>query len=264
MSGKAFVKGLRTSDPVTLQVLTPDLLRKPIHKLSAQCLCDLLALSELEDLPVQLGRDLKAFQDEMVREFNDLPKGQVLGDFLKELAEVEPDNVPSCLRVAIGARSEAAQGHPVSAAPFNELITGFESAQPESLHPGSQMTKVKVHQYETPNSHKAPSERTPRKAAAKSDKPAAAKKPRAASASKLSTKNTRDPERAVWIREYVMERLGAYGPNGLKQSVLVAGCQRLSPWDDLSPSEVMSVLKALKNDGRLKLSVGRWAKPSRW
>ncbi|MCP4809808.1 MAG: hypothetical protein GY913_25320 [Proteobacteria bacterium] len=263
MSGKAFVKGLRTSDSVTLQVLTPDLLRKPIHKLQAQCLCDLMALSELEDLPVQLSRDLVEFQHEMVREFNDLPTGQVLGEFLQELTDVDADNVPACLRAAITARSDDAMSSPKSAGHYGTLVAGFEGKAPETLHPASQMSTVKVQKHETPNSHKHPDERTPRKKAAAKDADDKPKKKKLPSP-RLPAKAMRDPERGVWIREYVVERLSNYGTNGLKQNVLVAGCQRLSPYSDLSPSEVIAVLKTLKNEGKVKLSVGRWARPSRW
>ena len=262
MSGKAYVKGRRPSDPLTLQVLTPDLLRKPIHKLQAQCLCDLLALSELEDLPVQLRRDLGAFQDEMVREFNDLPRGRVLGEFLEELNAVAADNIPGCLRQAVVARSEEALQNPASAGHFNALIEAFEAQAPETLHPASQMTTVKVQKHETPNSHRHPDERTPRRRATTTTSSGETK--RGPSKPRVPAKTQRDPDRAVWIREYVIERLSNYGTNGLKQNVLVAGCQRLSPYNDLSPSEVISVLKILKNEGKVKLSVGRWARPSRW
>jgi len=256
------ITGLRTSDVTTLSVLTQDLVRKPLNALDPHCMCDLLALSEVDSLPGQMRRDLEGFQAQMVREFNDLPEGPVLAEYLVELAVVPADKIPACVRQAVADRAEAALKNARTEPAMTAILAHFEQAEPEVVDPSDKAQKVKVHQFDVPDSHKHPDERKRRKKGSAPTRDRSA--PRAPSRPKAPTRATRDPERAVWLRQQVLQRLGGYGSNGLKQAVLVAGCQRQAPWDDVSPSEVMSVLKTLKADGLIKLSVGRWAKVSRW
>lgn len=93
MSSRAdrdMVHGLRTSDVATLMVLTQDVLRKPLIRIHPACLCDLLALSELDELPRSLQRDLGRWRDQMFRELRDLPVGEPVQELLLELAELSP------------------------------------------------------------------------------------------------------------------------------------------------------------------------------
>lgn len=257
------ISGLRTSDVTTLAVLTQDLVRKQLNALEPICLCDLLALSEVESLPLQMKRDLEGFQAQMIREFNDLPEGAVLADFLVELTELPAAKVPLCLRVAVVGRSEAALNHPKTSGPLTRLVEAFEAEEPELVDPSDKSQKVKVHQFDVPDSHKHPDERKKRRSGAAGALPTRDRSPRA-SKPKLPAKATRDPERGIWLRQQVLQRLGSYGSNGLKEAVLVAGCQRQAPWNDISKAEVTSVLRTLERDGTVKLSVGRWAMMGRW
>ncbi|MDP6934365.1 MAG: hypothetical protein QGG40_15675, partial [Myxococcota bacterium] len=58
------VEGLRSADPGSLSVLTQDVLRLPIAQIELVTVADLLALSELDDLPGELSRGLAAFREQ--------------------------------------------------------------------------------------------------------------------------------------------------------------------------------------------------------
>ena len=157
-------------------------------------------------------------------------------------------------------RSEGALKHIRSAPAMVTVLDCFDSAEPELVDPATKSQTVKVHQFDVPDSHKHPDERKRKR---RGSAPTQDGTPRA-SRPKLPTKSARDPERAVWLRQQVIQRLSSYGSSGLKQAVLVAGCQRQAPWDDVSPSEVLRVLRGLKDENKVKLSVGRWAMVARW
>lgn len=263
---RADMEGLRSSDPLTLSVLCQDLLRRPLIQLTPRTLCDLLALSEVPDLPKQLRRDLEAFRLQMLREFSDLPEGLVLGEFLEELRELPPEKIPDCFRVAIVDRAEVAAKHPASAPHIEALLSDFEANEAEFLDPAGKAQKVKVHQFDVPDSHKAPDERARKRRSASSPRRPAGMTggggPKKESykgnpTTKLPMRSTKDPERAVWIRRDLTEKLGAY-PNGLKTGVLVAGARHRAPWDDVAPDEIMAVLRAMAREGKARTASGRW------
>jgi hypothetical protein len=263
---RADMEGLRSSDPVTLSVLCQDLLRRPLIQLTPRTLCDLLALSEIEDLPKQLRRDLFVFREQMVREFNDMPEGLVIGEYLEELTEMDPGQIPDCLRVAVIERGEAAARHPASAPHIEALLTSFEEHEAEFLDPGGKAQKVKVHQFDVPDSHKAPDERSKKKRTRSpraeseeegGDTPARKSSYKGNPTTKLPMRSSKDPERALWIRMDINERLGNHS-KGLKQAVLLAGARHRCPWDDLAGEEVLAVLRAMAREGKVKNSAGRW------
>ena len=93
------VKGLRGADVATLRVLTQDILALPLNQLDASTLCDLVALSELDEgLPTDLSAELTGFREQRFREVADLPDGPVLAEFAKQLASVEVAHIPLALR----------------------------------------------------------------------------------------------------------------------------------------------------------------------
>ena len=91
------VGGLRRSEPTTLAVLTQDVLRLPVTQIEPGTLLDLLALSEATDqLSSALGKELLGFQDRIKREILDLPDGEALAEFTRELAEQGAERAPAC------------------------------------------------------------------------------------------------------------------------------------------------------------------------
>ncbi len=233
---RAYVEGLRRADPITLAVLTQDLIRKPLVKLDPRAICDLLALSESEAISGELARDLRKFKDQMLREVSDLPDGLRLGDFLAELIEVGAGRVPASLRTAALERSLTDET-PETVGHRARLVEAFEAQEPDSVtvtqEPEVEVTKTR------------------------------APKPRSQSGSARGVGRgaapVKDVQRATWIRDDVLERLSHYGLKGIKQSVLVAGAIHRSPYSNLTPSEVVGVLKVLKLADKVDLSKGRWS-----
>jgi len=228
---------------MTIQVLAGDLLRVPLSGVDRRSLCDLVALSERTDLPVQLTRDLQRYREQMLREFNDLPDGDKLGLFLTELAEVDADRVPASLRTGVLARSEE---HllPRTMELFEGLVRHFDSLEPMDAE-STDKPAVRVEQVQA---KKKPVARTEAKRSA----PRRRDEPRKPAKPKIT------PERAEWIRIDVLARLADYPNQGLKQAMLVAGARHRSPWNDLKEAEVVIVLKSLESGNRVRKNGGRW------
>ena len=245
---RAHVEGLRRSDAMTIQVLAGDLLRVPLCEIDPRSLCDLLALSEREDLPVQLTRDLQKYREQMLREFNDLPDGDPLTLFLSELNAMEAGRVPATLRLGVLARND---GHllPRTKEIYEELMRHFESDDPTEVDMTGSPT-VRVEQVEA---KKAPVSRGSgtRSSSSRRDAPRRPAKPKIA------------PERADWIRNDVLARLADYPDQGLKQAMLVAGARHRAPWNDLKEQEVVIVLKGLEAGNRIRSTGGRWIRVAR-
>ena len=239
---RAHVEGLRDADPITLSVLAQDLIRKPLVKLDPRSVCDLLALAESEKITGALSRDLRKFKDQMVREVSDLPDGTRLAAFVADMLEVAPARVPETLRSAVLERGLTDET-PIVVQRLEQLVALFETAEPAAItvreKPAARRTTV-------------PAIRKPVK-----------RRARSGGATRPPPK-PKDTRRAVWIRDDVLERLSHYGSKGIKQSVLVAGAIHRSPYGDLGESEVVTVLKALRVEGRVEFGAGRWSTKVRW
>ena len=245
---RAHVEGLRRYDAMTIQVLAGDLFRVPLSGVDRRSLCDLVALSERTDLPVQLTRDLHKYREQMLREFNDLPDGDKLGLFLSELTEVEASRVPASLREGILARTEE---HllPRTKELFESLVRHFESLAPMDAE-STDRPAVRVEQLQA---KKKPVARTEAKRGPQRGRD----EPRRPAKPKIT------PERAEWIRKDVLARLADYPDQGLKQAMLVAGARHRAPWNDLKEAEVVIVLKSLESGNRVRKIAGRWIRVAR-
>ncbi|MEE2751481.1 MAG: hypothetical protein VX519_08615 [Myxococcota bacterium] len=248
---RAHVEGLRTSDAVTLQVLAGDLLRYPLCRLDPRSLCDLLALSESEDLPVQLTRDLQKFRQQMLREYNDLPEGEPLVEFLRDLRDVDADRIPESLRSGVVLREDV-DSLPLVQQARDELLNHFEKAEPAPVGVGG----APVIQVERVRGTRVPQSAKERAEPAKARSRGPARRSKA--------KTPVDTERFEWVREDVLSRLSDYPERGLKQAMLVAGARHRAPWKDLKEQEVVSVLKALEAGNRVRLEAGRWVLVTRF
>lgn len=232
---KAHVEGLRDSDLTTLSVLAGDLLRYPLARLDLRSVCDLLALAEHGELPVQLGRDLVRFRDQMLREFWDLPDGPPLESFLQELTGLDPARVPESLRVQLTERGTR-ELNPGCA----RILGGLQESLGETGASSVRVQEKARQKVEKIQARRAPAERE-RSRAKTSRRP-----PR-----------PKNPERAAWIREDIVHRLKNYPDLGLKEAVLVAGTRHRSPWNDLHEPEILSVIRQMERADLLRRSVGR-------
>ena len=227
------VEGLRKADADKLHVLTSDVLRTPLVRLDPITLCDLLALSELQDgLGVAFKRDLDNFREQMVRELQDLPDGPGLRDFAIVVGEVPPARVPSALRNAV-KEIMADRKDPEALDLLGSLLERWDSVAPEDF----------------PRPPKVEKETKKKRTAAPKEK--AEKKAR-------TPANQVDERRAEWVRDYVLERLQNYGHDGLKEAIVVAGARHRAQWKDLTEKEVLAVLRQMERDGNVRHSAGRW------
>ncbi len=228
------VSGLRGADVATLRVLTQDVIQLPLNQIETSTLCDLFALSEIEDgMPVDLAKELHSFRERRIRELNDIPDGEALSAFAQSLEALQAAHVPGTLRDAVAALLPD-RSHSVEA--LEALASHLTSAEPEAV-------VVKAPAVEAPSqAAKAAEERAPAK-----------KKP----ARRTTSKTAKDPARAEWIQAYAIERLSQY-ETGLKEAILVGGTRHKAPWSDVTDREVRSVLRRLAREGKLRLTAGRW------
>jgi len=240
------VQGLRRSDPEILPVLTSEALRTTLGRLDAATLCDLLALSELEaPLGVALVRDLRRFRDQTFREISDLPDSPVLSEFTRDLATVPAGRVPACMRATVQALAPTRR-HPDATSALAELLASWEAVDPEPVV------------LPTPGAKKAPA---PKTFEAPPPPPIVRERLPTATAGERKARTPAaqvDERRTAWIEEEVVNRLDQYGVAGLKEAILVAGARHRAPWKDMGEDEVLTVLRRLRRENRLRFSAGRW------
>ena len=235
------VGGLRRSDTNTLSVLTQDVLRLPLGQIEPGTLLDLLALSEVPDqLTASLGRELDAFAQQMLREVGDLPDGPPLAEYARELADLPAARAPACLRESVRVMAED-RTHQDAVAALQTLMEGWEAEEPEVLA--------------VPKPSIAP--RVASGSVAKLQVVKAPAKPRRTTRAATPAAMV-DTRREEWVVEDVVSRLANYGPRGLKEPVVVAGARHRSPWKDMTEAEVLTILRRMKREGRVRFSAGRW------
>ena len=216
---KTAVQGLRSSDPTTLSVLIQDLLRVPLVRLDLQTHCDLIALGEPQALSKITNRELVRFRERMEREYNDLPDGPLLYEHLDELAALPAAQVPATWREIVLQRREEASAPAQQR--MGELASGWETTTPEIVSIATRRTS-RVERFETPASHRSPQDRERdrgrrRLRADRSRSSGRASTGRASTprpATPRAPARVRDPRRAEWIREDIVDRLrslNAYG-----------------------------------------------------
>ncbi len=256
MRKRVTIPQLREMDNTMLQVVTSDVLTMLMDFVDPGTMCDLLAISETS-LPVQLQADFHGFAQQMHRDVADLPRGQVLATFLKDMGEVDPARVPDSFRSQVSDRKDDADAEPPSAAVFEELMESWIGTAFTPLDREGESRSMRVQMPDVPNSHKHPDERDRRR---RSSTGSATKSGSRSSTAKPSV----DPERDRWLRKSIVERLRQYEGKGLKESVLVAGTIRRCPFKNMTRSEVMSALRSMKREGGLRESTGRWSVKGRW
>jgi len=219
-------------------VLTSDVIRQHIDRIDTGTLADLFALSEL-NLSGPLGGDLGNWAARAGREVLDLPDTGARVEFLERVARLPADSVPARMRAAIRELKPTVGTTAILAA----LETAWEATPP---------TPVVL---------------PAAKARAQTKAPVAAGAPKAPSAPRSTAPRTPrtpasmvDPRRAEWVREDVTVRLSApeYRERGLKESILVEGIRRRSPYKDLTSQEILAEMRKLERERKLKHTAERW------
>lgn len=240
--------GLRTSDATSLFVLTQDLIGQTLGRLAPETLADLFALAELEDqLPKPMVRDLAAFVRQKTREIQDLPDGDPVLDFLEDLKRLPPRSVPANLRPVVLAIDSRTRLSAEGAELVRDLARAWEATPPAPIRLPTRQVK-NIQKAETPVRLQSPSQQEETRKSAREGTP----RVRTPTAMK-------DQRKTEWVRECLADRLAEYGDRGLKEAVLVAGLLHRSPFEDLTDAEILAELRALKREGRVATSAGRWS-----
>lgn len=247
------VQNIRGSDPTLLEVQLQDLLRRPMSQLAMVNVLDLVALSETEGRPRSLERSLQLFVERITASIADLPMGPPWNEFLAELDAVEPERVPHRFREIL-AREAQREDRDRDRPRVDALLAAWSAREPTPFELGKQRANV-MRAVATEIRPAAPS---PRAAAARSRPAPAARRERFVSDD--------DREKAAWITEVVLERVGSAGEKGLAEPVLVAGLRHRARdrYPNLTPAEIAAVLRSLRESGRVRYAAGRWIAPGRW
>ena len=254
MRAQTHIDNLRGSDPKTLEILIQDAIRKPIGMLSHQTLADLVALSEVDDLPRTLSRDLDAFATRVGKEIADLPKtGNEMRRFLAGFGELDPRKVPDTIREYLETEAQREERDPRDRELAKELLAQWSEQEPERVTLGTTAPRIQRAEAVAQDDEDDIS----------NSRAVRARKPRTVSA---PVQTQEDVERTRWISTTVLERLAPYREKGLAELVLVAGVRKdaADSYPDLMPFEITKVLRQLQDSGQVRHSAGRWSMAGRF
>lgn len=253
---------LRETNPVTLEIVLQEGLRHPIGAIAPATLVDMVALGEAEGVPKALLQQLQTFTTRVANEVASLPDGAIFDKFLADLGALPPQLVSARLREIVGREAHRDARPAIAKAKVAELVRSWADTEPALVRIAGAAPRIQHAVAVTTAEEPAAARRARALGAPKEPK---AKAPRAAAAPRQRVVLT-DPIRDRLITDTVFERLGANGSSGLAANVLAAGVlHRVRAQDpEATPQEIQRVLNDLKNQGRLKLSAGRWFMLSRW
>ena len=245
---------LRGSDLTLLQVQLPDLLRRPIGQIAPANLMDLIELASTPGRPKEIDASLQRYVDGIARQVADIPHGRSWESYLEDLEELAPEAVPHRFRALLEAESVE---RPDTTTRVRKILDRWATGEPQAFQ--ISVGKAKIQRAEmvqprgpSPEPSSAPRDRdgtrTPR--APKGNKIPPVPKP----------KPIADLDRHQFVVSQALERLGRNPEKGLLETVLVAGVRHAAKerYPDMTPLEVITVLKALKESNRLRYSAGRW------
>jgi hypothetical protein len=244
---RVHLDGLREADPTTLEILVADAVRRPIVQIDASTLSDLVALAEVETLPKSLRSALKGFADRMPQEIADLPEGEPYDSFLAELDHVPPERVPRSIRAVLEIEADRKDRDARARERTRAVLARCAEAPPEDVTPGSGKPSITRLRTAAEDAPKATPKRPPTTGAVTRKAPV----PRA---------KVIDVDRHAWLVENVLDRLGEYLEQGLREEVLIAGIKHRARanYPDLTHAEIGAVLRELASSGRVRSQAGRW------
>jgi hypothetical protein len=257
LSRRVPVLPLRGSDLTLLEVQLPDLLRRPIGQIAPVNVMDLIELAATEGRPRKLDRGLQLFVDGVRRQVADIPKGRSWDEFLDALGELSGSQVPLRFRAMLEEEAESTERN---APKVHALLERWSSEPPEPFPLGLQRARIQRAEMVQPRApmpepSTAPRERGGRKASGES-----ASRSGTRAASTPRAKPTIDIDRRDFVIDQCIERLARSSEKGLGEAVLVAGVRHAARehYPDITPHEITTVLKQLKETSRVRYSAGRW------
>ena len=233
---------LRGSDITSLEIQTQDLLRKPVGQIAPVNVCDLFALASVPNLGGSFSTALGEFTDRITQEIADIPDGPSWEEFVDELRTIPGDRVPASFRALIGAECGRDDRNRSAMA---DVIGAWHDTTPADFLIADSQPKIQ-------------------KSVSVAAEPKRAKGSKRAAPKRVV--KAVNPERVALIKRLALERVNGRLENGLKEAVLVAGIRHRArtEYPDLLPSEIISVLKGMKESGQLHYSAGRWKRVGGW
>lgn len=266
MNRRVPVLPLRGSDLTLLEVQLPDLLRRPIGQIAHVNVMDLIELSKTDGRPKTIDRTLQAFVDGLKRQVADIPKGPLWEQYLEELGELSGKQVPLRFRAMLAEEGSEPER---ATAKVQALLDRWSAEDPEPFDVSSRATRIQRAEMVQPRAPAPEPSSAPRERG-EGRKRGGSTTPRASSgAAKTAApraKPVMDIERRDFVVDQSLERLARTTDKGLAETVLVAGVRHAGrdAYPDLTPLEIVQVLKSLKEANRVRYSAGRWSLVTRF
>lgn len=265
MNRSAPVVPLRGSASSLLQVQIPEMLRRPIGQVALVNVMDLMQLSVTEGRPKTIEKQLQTFVGGIGRQVADIPRGRSWEMFVEDLEELSGAQVPEMFREVVRAEAErrSEMGSRV-----DDLLARWAEMEPEPFEIGTRAVRIQKAEMQqprgpSPEPSAAPREKTPRAAGSSSSRSSG----EGAKASAPRAKPILDTERHDYVVRQCVERLSrCTSDRGLAETVLVAGVRHAGRdlYPDMTPIEITTILKQLRDANRVRYSAGRWSIPTRF
>ena len=239
MERRLHLGNIRGMDAITLQVSIADAVRKPIRQLEPVSVLDLLALSEACDAHPALSKMLTGFAERVAKEVGEIPSGSVWRDLVSDFGSVDAGRVPDTFRHLFRSEVEG-RGEPVLES-VPAVLERWTASEPTPFVISGNQAKIQR------------STRTA-KPAGGGEKRTAQRKARTVQKKEI------DPVRQKFLRNLCLERLRGYTENGLSEKILVTGIAFAAKgtYANVSPAEVVAVMRELEKDGVARRTAGRW------
>lgn len=234
--------------------MTGDLVAKPLGQVALANVADLFSLAELEDLSPVMRRRLAPYRERTSVEIGDLPNGPPFEAFIEEMMGIEGWRIPRSMRAALLAEAERPKRGEIERGLIAALEAHWTAAVPLQFELADSKPVVKRADAAPPRDD------APKRSGQAGVSERAERAPKAAAAPRAPKEPEVDPERATWIRQVCMERLSACKEKGLAEPVLLAGVRHRATavYPDLTPREVILVLRSLEDTGRVRHTANRW------
>lgn len=252
---------LRGSDPTLLEVQLSELLRRPIGQIALVNVMDLIELANTTGRPRSLDRGLQAFVDGVRRQVADIPKGRSWEIFLEDLGHLSGRQVPLAFRTMLATEGEEPER---AQATVRALLDRWETETPDPFSLNATTARIQRAEMVQPRAPSSEPSSAPRERGERAER--APRAPREPKSVTPKPKPVVDIDRRDFIVDQCLERLARTSDKGLAETVLVAGVRHAGRenYSDLTPLDITTVLKQLKEANRVRYSAGRWALVTRF
>jgi hypothetical protein len=225
MGKRQTAQELRGSGWDELAPRLPDLLSVPALEHIPETLMDLLALADLEEMPLEVGGTVKDFEERSKREVGGIPEGDDWNVFLDEYVKRAPEGIPIAFRKILRGETERRTGPDRQRCV--DMLERWAMTEPAAFLIAGVSTDEE-------DGEGTETSRIPR-------------------ADDLEDKDE-------YLELLCMERLGSVSGSGLSELVLVAGLHRRASerFPDVRRQDIQTTLRTLRERGVVRVERGRW------